>query len=105
GEAAVLLTKRRRAGIAGAGAEAGALALGARVEQADLQRSGLARGGEPRCAHSAAGAAVAAHGDAETRDHESIAGGDRLRAVAERDRGNSFWQRQRQLEQRDVGGG
>ena len=34
------LAKRRRAGIAGAGAEPGALAFGRGIEQADLQGAG-----------------------------------------------------------------
>ena len=54
-----------------------ALALGGGIDEADLQRARLAGGDERRGAHRAAALAVAAHGEAIARDHETVAGGDR----------------------------
>ena len=45
-------------------AEAGTLAFGRRIDQADLQRARLAGHGEHRAARDAARRAVAAHGEA-----------------------------------------
>src|SRR5262249_59741847 len=65
----------RRAGIAGAGAEPGALALGGGIGEPDLQRAGLAGGDQGRRAHRAAALAVAANGDAIAGHHETVADG------------------------------
>ena len=80
----------------------GVFALGGGIGEPDLQRSGLAGGGQRRGAHGAAGLAVAAHGDAEARDDETVADGDRRagwRQERRRDLG-----RRGELEQGDVRG-
>ena len=82
--AAVLVAKDRRAGIAGAGTQPGAIAFGLRIEQADLQAAGLTGGDQRGSTNRAAGAAIAAHGDAVARDHKRIADGDRFLLGAER---------------------
>ena len=104
-EIAVSVAKRRRAGIAGAGAEAGALPFGVRIEQADLQSAGHSRDDERCGANSPSGAAVAAHGNAIAGDHESIADGDARAVADERHRRNARRQWFGKLDQRHVRGG
>ena len=72
-----LVFENRAAGIAGAGAEPVARALADRIDQADLQRAGLAGRDKARDANGAAALAVAADGDADAGDGEAAAGQDR----------------------------
>src|SRR4029077_3066021 len=104
-DAPVLVAKYRRAGIAAAGAEPGAVALGLRIEQPDLQAAGYSRSDKCRCSNYAAGAAVAAHGDAVAGDHKGVADSDRLFFGAERHRQDFGRQWRRELDQRHGGGG
>ena len=70
-ERAAGVVEHRRAGIAGAGAEPRPLAFGGGIDQADLQRAGLAGRDQRRGAHRAAAAAVAGRREAVARDQEA----------------------------------
>ena len=84
--AARLVLEHRAAGIAGAGANSVANTVGYGIDQADLQRAGLARGNEAGNANGAAALAVAAHGDADAGDGEAAADLDRNIRHADRHR-------------------
>ena len=77
---AAVILKHRPAGIAGAGAKPRAFAIRRRIDEPDLQISGLAGRDEIGRAQGAAGFAVAALGQAIARDGEAVAGRRTLKA-------------------------
>src|SRR4029077_5949782 len=97
--------KRAPPGTPPAGSEPGAVALGLRIEQPNLQAAGYSRSDKCRRSNYAAGAAVAVHGDAVAGDHEGVADGDRFLFGAERHWRDIRRQWRSELDQRHVGGG
>ena len=105
GEAAIVVAKGRRAGIAGAGAEPGADPFGRRIEQADFQRARVTGDGERRHMRKPVEPVGAAHRHADAGNNECIADSDLFVVAAIRTGVMRAGAGSRELEQRDIGCG